>query len=159
MHLAATLAPNEDIAFMGSIIWTAINLLFSGFFVTITEMPFAGMHFLEYITAFFYGFEALMTIEFKGRTRSCRDGVIPNGMGPLLPVLFPDTTFVSYTAQLNSTSANGGKECIVDPNAVLTYFGFTRPFGVSVAILAGYWLGLHVLTFIAMTIVARRERR
>ncbi len=38
LHLAAILAPNQDIAFMVAIAWTAINMLMSNFFITFSQM-------------------------------------------------------------------------------------------------------------------------
>lgn len=44
-------------------------------------------------------------------------------------------------------------------DAFLPWLGFSRPFGISMAILLGYLAALHALTFAALVLVARRERR
>ena len=38
LHLAATIAPNQDVAFMLGIAWTAVNLLMSNFFISFNQM-------------------------------------------------------------------------------------------------------------------------
>ena len=38
LHCCAILAPNQDVAFMLSILWTTIQLLLSGFFVNFPEV-------------------------------------------------------------------------------------------------------------------------
>jgi hypothetical protein len=49
--------------------------------------------------------------------------------------------------------------CVVDTNAIIQFFDFSRLFGLSCGILIIYWLGLHVLTYGAMMLAARHERR
>jgi hypothetical protein len=44
-------------------------------------------------------------------------------------------------------------------DAWLPLLGYSRPFGVSMAILLGYLSVLHSLTFAALVAVAKRERR
>ncbi len=43
LHCCAILAPNQDVAFMLSIVWTAIQLLMSNFFITFTEVCTAAI--------------------------------------------------------------------------------------------------------------------
>jgi hypothetical protein len=38
LHACAVIAPNQDVAFMLSILWTTIQLLLSGFFVNFPEV-------------------------------------------------------------------------------------------------------------------------
>jgi hypothetical protein len=38
LHCCAVIAPNQDVAFMLSILWTTIQLLLSGFFVNFPEV-------------------------------------------------------------------------------------------------------------------------
>lgn len=49
--------------------------------------------------------------------------------------------------------------CIVDTVAVVDYFEFGRPFGVTVGILLGYLGIMHALTYLAMVVSARKEAR
>lgn len=159
LHLAAVLAPNQDLAYMAAIVWTAINLLFSGFFVSVSDMPFRWMAFLEYITAFYFALEGLMTIEFQNRTLACSEGVLPRGVGPMIPQLLPSVLARPQARAGLNMLLTPTQDCIADTNALLNYFGYSRPFGVTVGILSGWWIALHLLTFWAMTFVAKRERR
>lgn len=45
LHCSAVIAPNQDVAFMISIFWTAIQLLLSGFFVNFNEVRGHLMHY------------------------------------------------------------------------------------------------------------------
>jgi hypothetical protein len=38
LHASAIIAPNQDVAFMLSILWTTIQLLLSGFFVRFIDV-------------------------------------------------------------------------------------------------------------------------
>ena len=49
--------------------------------------------------------------------------------------------------------------CVVWSDALLDYFGFQRPFAVSVALLLAYWLVLHVATVGALMRLASQEQR
>eukprot|EP00882_Tetradesmus_deserticola_P030598 GHRQ01034440.1.p1 GENE.GHRQ01034440.1~~GHRQ01034440.1.p1 ORF type:complete len:104 (-),score=42.62 GHRQ01034440.1:435-746(-) len=51
------------------------------------------------------------------------------------------------------------RSCIVDTIAVVDYFEFGRPFTTTVGILLGYLGVMHVLTYIAMVLSARKEAR
>ena len=42
LHAAAIISPNQDIAFMISISWTAVQLLLSGFFIDFTTVGQGG---------------------------------------------------------------------------------------------------------------------
>lgn len=102
LHAAATIAPNQDLAFMLSLAWTALNLLMSGFFlpynqvrlaiVTLkgaqgclnahptnaclmrnTQFTFAWLSQLRWLSAQGYAFEALAKLELSGRVFSCAE--------------------------------------------------------------------------------------
>ena len=47
-------APNQDVAFMLSILWTTIQLLLSGFFVNFPEVMNYWITYLRYISAAYY---------------------------------------------------------------------------------------------------------
>jgi len=68
LHCSAILAPNQDAAFMLSILWTAIQLLMSNFFITFTEVVFRWMTVLRWVSALYYAFEGLAVTEFGGMT-------------------------------------------------------------------------------------------
>lgn len=49
--------------------------------------------------------------------------------------------------------------CVVDPKAVADYFDFGRPFQVTAGVLVGYLCVVHVITYLAMVLSARKEKR
>jgi hypothetical protein len=49
--------------------------------------------------------------------------------------------------------------CTFNQDALLAPLGFTRSFGVSVGVLLGYWGVVHVLTYLGLVLVARKEQR
>lgn len=156
LHLAATLAPNQDLAFMLSIGWTAVNLVMSSFYLTFEEMSFGWISQLRYVSALYYAFEGLTTIEFKGRLFSCVNTVTA-AQTALLPELLPNTPGVK--SGLLATILNSDGKCVVNGNAVLTYFGFNQGVSVTVVLLLAYLVVMHVLTFGALLLLAKRERR
>jgi hypothetical protein len=50
-------------------------------------------------------------------------------------------------------------DCVIDAGPALAYFDFGRPFAPTFAILVGYLLVCHVLTYVALRVVARKEKR
>jgi hypothetical protein len=50
-------------------------------------------------------------------------------------------------------------DCVLDAGPVLEYFDFGRGFGPSALILFLYWGITHVLTYLALRVVARKEKR
>ena len=142
MHLCVVLAPTQDVAFMYSIAWTSIQLLFNNFFITFTEVTLGWLTQLRWLSALFYAFEGLAVVEFGGVKLNCSQGLDPSGLKFLKELL-----------------ANPGPDCVTDATAVLDYFRFGRPFKASFGILLGYWIITHTLTFVAMLVVARKERR
>ena len=88
---------------------------------------------------------------------SCARGM-PRDTVDFLVGAFPN----SGDAQRNQLRAFLGRadpNCVLDTSAVLKYFNFKRPFWMSATILGAYLLGCHVLTYVAMLVAARRERR
>ena len=49
--------------------------------------------------------------------------------------------------------------CHVPAGAILTYFNLFKPIWLTVVILAGYLLVMHLITFAAYVRLGRRERR
>jgi hypothetical protein len=157
MHLCAVVAPTQDVAFMYSIAWTAVQLLFNNFFITFKEASLQWLTHLRWISALYYAFEGMAVVQFKGMTLSCSGGMDPKGMH-FLKELLPNTKLLSLKAVQNGLT-NPGPDCVTDASAVLEYFHFGRGFRATFGILAGYWLTTHLLTYIAMVAVARKERR
>ena len=156
LHCCALLAPNQDIAFMLSIVWTAIQLLLSSFFIIFSDVFMYWITYLRYLSALYYAFEGTATAEFSGVNYNCSGGLDPTMMGLLRNTV--------SSAQLNrglALYASQGPDptCVVHADGLLAYFGFSRPFGATFGILLGYLAIVHVMTYLAMIFVARRERR
>ena len=83
LHCCALLAPNQDIAFMLSIVWTAIQLLLSSFFIIFSDVFMYWITYLRYLSALYYAFEGTATAEFSGVNYNCSGGLDPTMMGLL----------------------------------------------------------------------------
>eukprot|EP00879_Flechtneria_rotunda_P017044 GHRR01017850.1.p1 GENE.GHRR01017850.1~~GHRR01017850.1.p1 ORF type:complete len:820 (+),score=223.92 GHRR01017850.1:95-2554(+) len=157
LHCCAILAPNQDVAFMLSIVWTAIQLLMSNFFITFTEVVFQWLTMLRWVSALYYAFEGLAVAEFGNMTFPCDQGMDQAGL-TFLKTLLPKSRFLNMPIVADGLQ-NPGADCIADTNAALTYYGFNRPFGHTFGILLGYLVITHIITYTIMIIVARREHR
>jgi hypothetical protein len=157
LHCCAILAPNQDVAFMLSIVWTAIQLLMSNFFITFTEVVFQWLTVLRWLSALYYAFEGLSITEFGGVSYKCDQGLDAAGIN-FLRTLLPKSRFLTMPIVVNGLS-HPGADCVADADAVLNYYGFVRPFRYTFGILFSYLIIVHIITYICMIIVARRERR
>jgi hypothetical protein len=157
MHGCAILAPNQDLGFMLSICWTAIQLLMSNYFITFLSVQLYGITQLRYISALFYTFEGVALTEFSGRYYRCNKGMDDSTIA-VLQQLLPRTKMLTSPLVINALK-NPGADCLADSNAVLSMFNYSRPFGYTFGILVGYLVGTHILTYIWMKIVARHEQR
>jgi hypothetical protein len=157
LHLASTLAPNQDLAFMISIAWTAVNLLMSNFFITYDQMGLNWLSQLRWLSAMGYSFDGLAQLELRGALYDCSGG-LPESVISLLPGLLPNTTLVTsplVTGQL----AQPGEGCVADTSAVLAFLGLSRPIASTAAILLGYLLVVHLATYAALCRVARHAEQ
>lgn len=157
LHCCAILAPNQDVAFMLSIVWTAIQLLMSNFFITFTEVVFQWLTVLRWLSALYYAFEGLAITEFGGVSYKC-DGGLDSESISFLRTLLPKSKFLNMPIVVNGLTHPGG-DCEANADAVLGYYGFVRPFRYTFGILFSYLIITHLITYTCMIIVARRERR
>lgn len=157
LHCCAILAPNQDVAFMLSIVWTAIQLLMSNFFITFTEVVFQWLTVLRWLSALYYAFEGLAITEFGGVSYKCDQGLDQESIS-FLRTLLPKSRFLTMPIVVNGLS-HPGADCVADADAVLNYYGFVRPFKYTFGILFSYLIIVHMITYGCMIIVARRERR
>lgn len=157
LHCCAILAPNQDVAFMLSIVWTAIQLLMSNFFITFTEVVFQWLTVLRWLSALYYAFEGLSITEFGGVSYKC-DGGLDSESISFLRTLLPKSRFLNMPIVVNGLTHPGG-DCEANADAVLNYYGFVRPFRYTFGILFSYLIITHLITYTCMIIVARRERR
>lgn len=157
MHGCAILAPNQDAAFMLSICWTAIQLLFSNFFITFSSVQLHGITELRYLSALFYTFEGVAQTEFANKYFRCNQG-LDDATITVLRQLLPRTKMLTTPLMVNALK-NPGADCLADSNAVLRAFDYSRPFGSTFGILFGYLVATHMVTYIWMIVVARHEQR
>eukprot|EP00775_Hariotina_reticulata_P005626 gene5626-5865_t len=158
LHAAAMVAPNQDTAFMLSIIWTTIQILASSFFVSFNEViTNFWLTQLRYISALYFGLEAMVLNEFYGLTYDCSAGIGNSGYMNFIMTAFPKLT--NAQKSMLQTLERPQPGCVLDTAAVINYFDFARPFGVSVGILLGYLGVVHCLTFAFMMLSARKEAR
>jgi hypothetical protein len=157
MHLCAVVAPTQDVAFMYSIAWTAVQLLFNNFFITFKEVTLKWLTHLKWLSAVYYAFEGMAIVEFAGVRLPCGGGLDPSGIA-FLRQLLPNTRLLGLSS-VQRGLARPGPDCVADAGAVLEYLGFSRGFRSTLTILVGYWLVAHVLTYLALLRVARKERR
>ncbi|KAJ9505285.1 hypothetical protein QJQ45_027868 [Haematococcus lacustris] len=155
LHCAAILAPNQDMAFMIAIGWTAVNLLMSNFFIMYSQMAFDWLSQLRWISALGYAFGALQLTGVASLL--LLQGIAPN-LVSLLPRLLPNTPLLT-SPLVSATLTNPGANCELRGEALLEYFKLTRPFSATLGILIGYLLVMHVLTYLALVVVSRKERR
>jgi len=156
LHLCAMLAPNQDTAFMLSLVWTTLQMLLSNFFISFSEVYMVWLRYFRYISALYYTLEGATLLEFKDIKFSCEGGISPKD----LQLIFNALPGIPPRVKTQIMLATGPRRgCIVDANAIINYYDYNRLFGMSVGILLIYWLGLHVLTFIVMRVAARKENR
>lgn len=66
MHACAVIAPTQDMAFMYSIAWTTVQLLFNNFAITFKEITLPWLAYVKWVSAAYYAFEGLSVVEFEG---------------------------------------------------------------------------------------------
>lgn len=142
---------------MYSIVWTAINLFMSNFFILFSEVELYGVTHLRWLSALYYAFEGIMVTEFRGMRYTCNGGLGDSGIKALRNLL-PGNKFLNMPVVVNGLK-NPGTDCVANADAVLDYYGFSRPFGHTFGILFSYLIICHIGTYVSMLFVARRERR
>jgi hypothetical protein len=157
MHFCAVIAPTQDVAFMISIAWTCIQLLFNNFFITFKEVSLGWLTSIKYASALYYAYEGLAVVEFNNVRLSCSHGLDPAG-ATFLRELLPNTKLLRLRVVQNALERPGA-DCIADADAVLEYFSFARGFRSTLGVMAGYLFLAHIATYAAMVVVACRERR
>ncbi|GBF87651.1 ABC transporter G family [Raphidocelis subcapitata] len=157
LAFAAAVTPNQDLAFMVAIAWTAVNLLMSNFMVRYADMTQVWLSQLRYISAMGFAFEGYSIAEFVGGSYSCAGGLASDILG-YLPTFLPNTPAVS-SPLVRGVLTNPGPDCVIDLGSILTYFGIAKPLWLVFVILIGYLAVLHVATYFAYLGLARKERR
>jgi hypothetical protein len=111
----------------------------------------------SFLSAANYAYSAVLRAEFSSGYLSCEGGLGP-GLIKGLQTLLPATAALRSTAVLQM-AARAGTGCVVDLEAVLDYFDVTLSAGSYIAVLALYLWVMHVITYGALLLLARRERR
>ena len=134
-----------------------MQLLFNNFFITFGEASLQWLTNLRWLSAVYYAFEGMAVLEFSGVAHTCGGGLDAEGLA-FLRELMPNTRALGLKV-VQAGLASPGRGCIADASAVLGYFDFGRTSRATAAILLCYLAICHALTFAAMLLVARRERR
>eukprot|EP00775_Hariotina_reticulata_P006450 gene6450-6679_t len=162
LHLAATTMPNQDLAFMMAIGWTCVQMVMSGFFIPYKEMRLQLLANLRFLSAMQYALEGLLQVELGGRLLPCPPADQMSSQGAaFLRQLLPAGAQLLAPGPLQHvlTDTAGAKSCVMDGTAVVAYFGFGRSFGLTMAAMGAYLFGLHLLTFLAMVLMPRKNTR
>jgi hypothetical protein len=158
MHACAVFAPTQDAAFMYSIAWTSIQLLFNNFAIILTDISLPWLAVVKNVSAAYFAFEGLSIVEFSGLTVPCAHGGADASTVEFLRELLPNTPLLKSRAA-TAMMARPDPDCVLKAAPVLDYFDFSRAFSRSVVILLGYWAVTHLATYAALRAVARHERR
>jgi hypothetical protein len=158
LHFAASSSPNQDVAFMVAIGWTALNLLLSNFFITFDQLTLKPFSQLRYLSAMGYAFEGLTRAELSGRTYNCSSGMDPSRL-TLIERLIPAAKGALDMPVVQQALRNPGENCELHADAVLGLYGMERGFGMLAGVLVGYLAALHLATFLSLVMLSRRERR
>ena len=104
-----------------------------------------------------YAFDGYAQAEFKGLTYSCADGLAPSIVG-FLPEFLPNTPAIRGP-QATRLLSNSGPNCVIQLDAILSYFDLYRPFWITTVILLVYLGVLHLATFGGLLMLSRKEKR
>ncbi|KAJ9518404.1 hypothetical protein QJQ45_018417 [Haematococcus lacustris] len=157
LHFSAVLAPNQDIAFIVSVLWTAFNLLTCSFYILYSQLALQGLAHLRWLSAMAYAYTGVLKEDLQGATFDCSQGLF-GGVAAWLPQLLPSSPALTGS-WAQSLLLQPGQDCVVKGDAVLQYFGITRPFATTLGYLLAYLLVMHTATFGALLLTARKERR
>jgi hypothetical protein len=129
------------------------------------ETPQVYIHWLtqlRYLSAVYFGFHAVAANEFDGVLLPCTGGGTADGssvsewIGDALP-----NTSNQQRRQLEAFFGRYSRagDCVFDPSSTLAHYDVSRPYWANAGVLIGYLGIMHALTFGAMLITTRRERR
>lgn len=104
-----------------------------------------------------FAFASQLKAEFTGAQLPCASG-LGVGTAALLPALLPATP-LAQSSLLIKTAAHPGAGCVVSLDAVLGYFGVTHAVASYAGWMVAYLVVMHVITYCALLLLAKRERR
>ena len=113
---------------------------------------------LRWLSAMGYAFSQSLKVEFTGATFSCAQGVGSETV-TLMQQLMPNSPMLRSSAFIR-TVEQPGENCILDPQALVEYFGATEVKDwMNPVCLLVYLVVLHVVTYLGLVLLARKERR
>jgi hypothetical protein len=130
------------------------------FTIRVSDMALTWLAPVRWVSAVYYAFTAFVKGELgpgAGGHR-CDKGLLQPDQIALVRSLLPNTGALGSSVVTN-TLTNPGADCLVNPGAVLEYYAATAPAFVDLAALLGYLVILHIATFVALVILAKKERR
>lgn len=140
MVLSAFVAPNQDLAFVIAVTYSAFNILLAGFLVRIQDL-IVPLRIVSYAMFTHYTFEAFVTLQYSDRGSGCPANL------PSSPT--PETFGAAHT----------GKEGADPCESLLNYYGFRMSPGECLASLAGLLAVLHIVSYMGLDRVRRRIAR
>jgi hypothetical protein len=105
----------------------------------------------------YYAFSALLRAEFQGASASCAAGLAPDLIATL-KALVP-TAPASRVQLAVRTLEKPGPDCRMDFDAVLGYFDLEWATWGYVTALLVYLIIVHAASYLALLLLARKERR
>lgn len=158
LSLAAIVTPNQEAAFSVAIVWTAVCLQLSNYVIRYADMQMQWLSQLRWVSSMNYSFAAFMRNQFGGVAASCASGM-PDELVGTIQRLMPNTRLLRTPAVRNML-VSPGPDCVLNLDAVLDYFGVnSSPLWVYVLALVAYLAVVHVLSYLALRQLARKERR
>eukprot|EP00899_Mesostigma_viride_P025473 jgi/Mesvir1/610/Mv02044-RA.1 len=158
VQLCASLAPNQDIAFVAGATVSAVSFVFSGFLVRIDDMPY-GARWLQWVSYIRYALAGLMCVEIPASTLRVSDfyllDLLPEGVTLTLGQTANATaaTFMSSEASLSDIE--------LDTEAYLQLYNYESPGGgkwwIQQLFLMAISVLLHVASFLALQQTARSQ--
>lgn len=155
MNFAALLMPSQDLAFVIAIAWTAVNMLLNNVVVSREKMMLPVVRGISYISAFSYALNALAMLELSEQVSDCN---IAPEVATRLPKFLPNAPMLA-----SPTIQEGLREpiegCEIRFSELLDYLDVQWTYGEHVGIMVAYLAAVHLITYLALLRLSRREKR
>ncbi|KAG2483665.1 hypothetical protein HYH03_017468 [Edaphochlamys debaryana] len=160
VQAAVAFSANQDLAFCASVAFAVVNLLFSTQFLGAAPLTLPGIGYLRYISALDYAWRALVRNEFKDRAFACGPVGTAGMMGTDALGLFPQ--FLPTNPRYNLVRfgmTQPDPNCVVDTNAIVSYYKINSTVWEIVGFLAAYWAVVHIITYLALRYAVSAKSR
>jgi hypothetical protein len=152
------LTPNQDLAFMLCVAWTAMNVMFSNIFVRYVDIRFRWLAALRWVAASGYVFEILVQTQLGGEVFACNSNSLEGGFLDLLQELFPKTSV--FQKQVVTASFQAAlPSCVLDASGMAGYYRAFSSIWVCFGALLAYLLVLHAMSYLGLCLSSKRGRR